>query len=103
MVFRRFSSLSSGDSDKLSALAMFNSCHKGIKVFATLLYHAVQVSGGLGQALKQSAQEFKSMFWFMKGIPFASQEIKYMGFSWVRGPRQKDFGLEGCGRRMSDT
>ena len=26
-----------------------------------------------------------------------------MGFSWVCGPRQKDFGLEGCGRRMSDT
>jgi len=26
-----------------------------------------------------------------------------MGFSKVRGPRQKDFGLEGCGRRMSDT
>ena len=25
------------------------------------------------------------------------------GFSWVCGPRQKDFGLEGCGRRMSDT
>ena len=26
-----------------------------------------------------------------------------MGFSWVCGPRQKDFGLEGCGKRMSDT
>ena len=26
-----------------------------------------------------------------------------MGFSWVCGPRQKDFGLKGCGRRMSDT
>ena len=30
MVFRRFSSLSRGDNDKLSASAMFNSCHKGI-------------------------------------------------------------------------
>ena len=26
-----------------------------------------------------------------------------MGFYWFFGPRQKDFGLEGCGRRMSDT
>ena len=43
------------------------------------------------------------MFWLIKGILFASQEIKSMGFSWVCGPRQKDFGLEGCGRRMSDT
>ena len=43
------------------------------------------------------------MFWLTKGILFASQKIKSMGFSWVRGPRQKDFGLEGCGRRMSDT
>ena len=39
----------------------------------------------------------------MKEILFASQEIKSVGFSWVRGPRQKDFGLEGCGRRMSNT
>ena len=43
------------------------------------------------------------MFWLTKGILFASQEIKSMGFSWVCGPRQKDFGLEGCGKRMSDT
>ena len=43
------------------------------------------------------------MFWLTKGILFASQEIKYVGFSCVRGPRQKDFGLEECGRRMSDT
>ena len=50
-----------GDNDKLSASAMFNSCHKGIYVFATLLYHAIQLSGGLGQALKQLAQEFKLM------------------------------------------
>ena len=26
-----------------------------------------------------------------------------MGFSKARMPRQKDLGLEGCGRRMSDT
>ena len=39
----------------------------------------------------------------MNGILFASQEIKSVGFSWTRGPRQKDLGLEGCGRRMSDT
>ena len=71
--------------------------------FATLLYHVIQLSGGLGQALKQSAQRFKSMFWLTKGILFASQEIKSMVFSWVWGPRQKDFGLEGCGKRMSDT
>ena len=103
MVFRRFSSLSRGDNDKLSASAMFKSCHKGIWVFATLLYHVIQLSGGLGQALKQSDQRFRSMFWLTKGILFASQEIKSMGFSWVCGPRQKDFGLEGCGRRMSDT
>ena len=102
MVFRRFSSLSRGDSDKLSA-SMFKSCHKGMWAFATLLYHVIQLSGGLGQALKQSAQRFRSMFWLTKGILFASQEIKSMGFSWVCGPRQKDFGLEGCGRRMSDT
>ena len=38
-----------------------------------------------------------------KGILFASQEIKSVGVSWVCGPRQKDFGLEGCGKRMSDT
>ena len=43
------------------------------------------------------------MFWLTKGILFASQEIRSIGFSKVRGPRQKDFGLEGCGRRMSDT
>ena len=71
--------------------------------FATLLYHVIQLSGGLGQALKQSAQRFRSMFWLTKGILFASQEIKSMGFSWVCGPRQKDFGSEGCGRRMFDT
>ena len=58
---------------------------------------------GLGQALKQSAQRFRSMFWLTKGIVFASQEMKSVGFSWVCGPRQKDFGLEGCGRKMSDT
>ena len=29
--------------------------------------------------------------------------IKSVGFSKVRGPRQKDFGFEGCSRRMSDT
>ena len=103
MVFRRFSSLSRGDSDKLSASAMFKSCHRGMWAFATLLYHVIQLSGGLGQALKQSAQRFKSMFWLTKGILFASQEIKSMGYSWVCGPRQKDFGLEGCGKRMSDT
>ena len=103
MVFRRFSSLSRGDSDKLSASAMFKSCHKGIWAFATLLYHVIQLSGGLGQALKQSAQRFKSTLWLTKGIIFASLEIKSMGFSWVRGPRQKDFGFEGCGKRMSDT
>ena len=103
MVFRRFSSLSRGDSDRLSASAMFKSCHKGMWAFTTLLYHVIQLSGGLGQALKQSAQRFKSMFWLTKGILFASQEIKSMGFSWVCGPRQKDFGLEGCGKRMSDT
>ena len=103
MVFRRFSSLSRGDSDKLSASAMFKSCHKGIWAFATLLYHVIQLSGRLGQALKQSAQRFRSMFWLTKGILFASQEIKSVGFSWVCGPRQKDFGLEGCGKRMSDT
>ena len=51
-----------GDSDKLSASAMLKSCHKGMWVFATLLYHVIQLSGGLGQALKQSAQRFKSMF-----------------------------------------
>ena len=50
-----------GGNDKLSASAMFNSCHKGISVFVTLLYHAIQLSGGLGQTLKQSAQEFKLM------------------------------------------
>jgi len=103
MVFRRFSSLSRGDSDRLSASAMLKSYHKGMWVFATLLYHVIQLSGGLGQALKQSAQRFKSMFWLTKGILFVSQEIKSMGFSWVWGPRQKDFGLEGCGKRMSDT
>ena len=103
MVFRRFSSLSRGDSDKLSASAMFKSCHKGMWAFATLLYHLIQLSGGLGQALKQLAQRFRSMVWLTKGILFASQEIKSMGFSWVRGPRQKDFGFEGCGKRMSDT
>ena len=43
------------------------------------------------------------MFLLTKGILFASQEIKSMGFSWVCGPRQKDFGLEGCVWRMSDT
>ena len=43
------------------------------------------------------------MSWLTKGILFASQEIKSMGFSKVRGPRQKNFGLEGCGRRMFDT
>ena len=43
------------------------------------------------------------MFWPTKGILFASQEIKSMGFSWIRGPRQKDFGFEGCGKRVSDT
>ena len=48
-----------GGNDKLSASAMFNSCHKGIYISATLLYHAIQLSCGLGQALKQSAQEFK--------------------------------------------
>jgi len=103
MVFRRFSSLSSGDNDKLSASAMFKSYHKGMWAFATLLYHVIQLSGGLGQALKQSAQRFKSMSWLTKGILFASQEIKSVGVSWVCGPRQKDFGLEGCGKRMSDT
>jgi len=103
MVFRRFSSLSRGYSDKLSASAMFKSCHKGMWAFATLVYHVIQLSGGLGQALKQSAQRFKSMFWLTKGILFASQEIKSMGYSWVCGPRQKDFGLEGCDKRMSDT
>ena len=50
-----------GDNDRLSTSAMFSSCHKGIQVFATLLYHVIQFSGGLGQALKQSAQEFKLM------------------------------------------
>ena len=103
MVFRRFSSLSSGDNDKLSASAIFKSCHKGIWAFATLLYHVIQLSGGLGQALKQSAQRFKSTLWLPKGILFASLEIKSMGFSWVRGPWQKDFGFEGCGKRISDT
>ena len=106
MVFRRFSSLSRGDNDKLSASAMFKSCHKGIKSSSGGLghvIHVIQLSGGLGQALKQSAQRFRSMFWLTKGILFASQEIKSMRFSWVCGPRQKDFGLEGCGRWMSDT
>ena len=103
MVFRRFSSLSRGDSDKLSASAMFNSCHKGIWAFATLLYHVVQLSGGLGQALKHSAQEFKLMSWLIKGILFASQEIRSVGFSWARGPWQKELRLEGCGKRMSEA
>ena len=80
MVFRRFSSLSRGDSDRLSASAMLKSCHKGMWVFATLLYQDTQPSGGLAQTLKQSAQEFKSMFWLTKGILFASQEIKSVGF-----------------------
>ena len=43
------------------------------------------------------------MFWLIKGILFASQEINSVGVSWVCGPRQKEFGLEGCGKRMSDT
>ena len=87
MVFRRFSSLSRGDKDNLSASAMFRTCHKGIWAFATLLYHVVQLSGGLGQTLKQSAHEFKSMFWLTKGILFASQEIKICGIfisSWAK-------------------
>ena len=41
-----------GDSDKLSASAMFKSYHKGMWAFATLLYHVIQLSGGIGQALK---------------------------------------------------
>ena len=54
--------IADGDSDRLSASAMLKSCHKGMWVFATLLYHVIQLSGGLGQALKQSAQRFRSMF-----------------------------------------
>ena len=67
--------------------------------FATLLYHVIQLSGGLGQALKQSAQRFKSMFWHKRDhICFTRDQIcgGFMGLwakterFWIGGMRQKD-------------
>ena len=103
MVFRRFSCFSRGDSDKDKASAIHVVSHLAWWVLDNLLYHDTQSSGGLGQARKQSAQEVRSKFWFTKGILLASQEIKWAGLSVVRGPRQREFGREGCGNRMSDT
>jgi hypothetical protein len=103
MVFRRFSFLSRGDSNKDRASAIPMVSHVDWWTLATLLYQATQPSGGFGQARRLSAQESKSMSWLTNGILLASQEIKSTGLSWKRGPRQKEFGSEGCGKRISDT
>ena len=103
MVFSRFSCFSSGDKDKERASAIPMASHVDWHVLDTLLYQGTQSSGGLGQARKQSAQEVRSKSWFTKGILLASQEIRWAGLSTVRGPRQREFGREGCGNRMSDT
>ena len=81
MVLRRFSSFLRGDSDRNSASAIPKFYHMERWVFATLLYQDTQPLGGLGKALKQSAQEFRSIFWVTKGILFASQEIRSVEFS----------------------
>jgi hypothetical protein len=103
MVFRRFSCFSSGDSDKAKASAIPVVSQVAWWVLDILLYHETQSSGGLGQARKQSAQEVRSKFWFTKGILLASHEIKWAGLSVERGPRQREFGREGYGSRMSET
>ena len=103
MVFRRFSCFSRGDSDKDKASAIPVVSHLAWWVLDTLLYHDTQSSGGLGQARKQSAQEVRSKFWHTKGNLLASQEIRWVGPSTERGPRQREFGRDGCNNRMSDT
>ena len=68
-----------------------------------MLYQETQPSGGLGQARRQSVQEVKSKSWLAKGILFVLQEIRLAGASRERGPRHKEFGSEGCCKRMSET
>jgi hypothetical protein len=103
MVFRRFSFLSRGDSDKDRASAIPMVSHVDWWTLTILLYQATQPLGWFGQARRLLAQESKSMSSLMNGILLASQEIKSVGLSWKWGPRQKEFGSEGCGKRISDT
>jgi hypothetical protein len=103
MVFRRFSFLSRGDSDKDRPSAIPMVSHVDWWTLTILLYHVTQPSGGFVQAWRLSGQESKSMSWLTNGILLASQEIKSVRLPWKRGPRQKEFGSEGCGKRISDT
>ena len=103
MVFRRFSFFSRGDSDNDRASAIPMISHVDWWVLAIQLYQGTQPSGGLGQARRQSAQEVRSKSWFTKGILLASQEIRCAGLSTARGLRHREFGKEGCDKRMSDT
>src|SRR6185437_1367334 len=100
MVFRRFSSLSRGDSDRLSVSAILKSCHKGMWVFATLLYHVIQLSGGLGQALKQLARDSNQCFDSQKGSYLLRKRSNLWGFHGFVGQDRKILDwrdtAEGC-------
>lgn len=58
--------------------ALDSNAGMGLLIYIILLE---TVLGGLDQAPKQPAQEFKSRFWRTNGMHFSSQEIRYTSFS----------------------